>query len=130
LNFDGGQAEYALFSGVMPQNYDNSGVIVRIHWACEGNVGDVDWFVRVERVSDSHQDIDGDGFQTNNTILGEAVPATAGHVKTSDVSFTDGADMDNVDSGDGFRLRITRDGASDTNTDDINLVWLEMLEVE
>ena len=44
------------------------------------------------------------------------------------ISFTDGADMDSVAAGEAFRLKVTRDGVSDTAAGDAELMAVEIRE--
>jgi hypothetical protein len=53
---------------------------------------------------------------------------TSGNVDIVNVTFTDGADMDSVAVGEGFRMKITRDAASDTATGDAELRFVEIKE--
>ena len=46
------------------------------------------------------------------------VLGTAGILTVTEIPFTNGAQMDSVGAGDGFRLRITRDAANDDMTGD------------
>lgn len=128
LDFDGGTNETAIFSGVMPRHYAGSGITVNIHWASDGTANDVDWDVGWERIGDSQQDIDSDGFATVNSTDGTSVPGTSGNVEITAITFTNGADMDSVAVGEGFRLKVTRDAANDTSTDDVQLLFIEIKE--
>lgn len=51
-----------------------------------------------------------------------------GHVDIVNVAFTDGADMDSVAVGESFRMKVTRDAASDDATGDAELVKVEIRE--
>ena len=44
------------------------------------------------------------------------------------IAFTDGVDMDSVAAGERFRIKITRDAASDTATGDAELTGIEIRE--
>lgn len=130
LDFDGGTNESAVFSGVMPQHYaGTTGVTVYIHYAMSTDTSnDIDWDAAFELVGDQQQDIDSDGFAAVNSTDNTTVPGTSGNVDIISIAFTDGADMDSVTAGDGFRLKITRDAASDTATGDAELRWVELRE--
>jgi len=122
-------SEYAIFTGVMPQSYTNAtGVTVYIHYSMSSATsGDVDWDVSWERIGDGVQDIDSDGWAAANSVDGTTVPGTSGYVDRISVNFDDGADMDSVDAGDLFRIRIMRDIA-DTAAGDAELHSLELEE--
>lgn len=137
LAFDDTTNQSAIFKGLMPQQYgvqdtqinNPTGITVYIHFAmATATTGDVDWDIELERIGDGQQDIDSDGFAAANSVDNNTVPATAGHVSIVNVTFTDGVDMDSIESGETFRLRITRDASSDTATGDAQLHAIEIRE--
>jgi len=129
LDFDASTNESAVFSGVMPQHYDGGGVTVYIHYAMTSATSNtVDWDVSWERIGDQQQDIDSDSFAAVNSVDNTTVPGTAGNVDVVSVAFTDGADMDSVAAGEGFRLKITRDASSDDAAGDAELLFVELRE--
>jgi len=129
LDFDASTNESAVFSGIMPRNYDGGGVTVYLHYAMSSATsGDVDWDVAFERIGDQQQDIDSDSFAAVNSVDDTTVPGTSGNVDIVSVAFTDGADMDSVAAGEAFRLKVTRDASSDTATGDAELVAVEIKE--
>lgn len=122
LDFDASTNETAVFGGVMPDYYDGGGVTLSIHYAMSTAIsGDVDWDAAFERIGDQQQDIDSDGFAAVNSADDTTVPATSGLVDVVEIPFTDGADMDSVAAGEEFRLKITRDAASDTASGDAEI---------
>lgn len=127
---DAATNENAVFSGVMPQHYaGTTGVTVYLHYAMStATTGDVDWDAAFERIGDQQQDIDADGFAAVNSVDNTTVPGTSGLVDIVSIAFTDGADMDSVAAGEGFRIKVTRDGASDTATGDAELRFVEIRE--
>jgi len=129
LDFDATTNESAVFSGVMPQHYGSSGVEVYIHYAMSSaEANTVDWDAAFELVGDQDLDVDGDDFAAVNSTDDTTVPGTTGLVDIISIAFTDGADMDSVTAGDGFRLKITRDASSDDATGDAELYWVELRE--
>jgi hypothetical protein len=130
LDFDASTNESAVFSDILPQHYaGTTGVTVYIHYAMSSATADtVDWDVSFERIGDQQLDIDGDSFAAVNSVDNTTVPGTAGLVDVVSVAFTDGADMDSVAKGEGFRLKITRDAANDDATGDAELVFVEIRE--
>lgn len=130
LDFDDSTNESAVFSAVMPRNYaGTTGVTVYIHYAMASAEADtIDWDVAFERIGDQQLDIDGDGFAAANSVDNTTVPGTSGLVDIVNVTFTDGADMDSVAVGEGFRLKVTRDASSDDATGDAELVFVEIKE--
>lgn len=129
LDFDASTNESAVFSAIMPQHYSGGGVTVYLHYAMtSATSGDIDWDVAFERIGDQQQDIDSDGFAAVNSVDNTTVPATSGLVDVVSIAFTDGADMDSVAAGELFRIKITRDAASDTATGDAELLAVEIRE--
>lgn len=129
LDFDATTNEDAVFSAVMPRHYGGGGITVYIHYAMStATSGDIDWDVAFERIGDQQLDIDADSFAAVNSVDNTTVPGTSGNVDIVNVTFTDGADMDSVAVGEGFRLKITRDATNDTATGDAELVTIELKE--
>jgi hypothetical protein len=130
LDFDATTNESAVFSSVMPQHYaGTTGVTVYIHYAMStATANTVDWDVAFELIGDQDLDIDADSFAAVNSVDDTTVPGTSGLVDIVSVTFTDGADMDSVTPGDSFRLKVTRDAASDDAAGDAELVKVEIRE--
>lgn len=129
LDFDATTNESAVFHAVMPQTYGGGGVTVYIHYAMStATSGDIDWDVAFERIGDQQLDIDADSFATAQSVDNTTVPGTSGLVDVVSVAFTDGAQMDSVAVGEAFRVKVTRDAASDTAAGDAELVAVEIRE--
>lgn len=132
LDFSDTTDEKAVFKCIMPRNYAGGGITVYIHYAMTSDVTNkVRWEAAFERVGDGQQDIDSDGFAAAQAVNVAAVPATSGHVDIVAITFTNGAQMDSVAVGEGFRLQVERkpsDGANDTATGDAELWAIEIKE--
>jgi hypothetical protein len=129
LDFDAATNEDAVFSFVMPRNYNGGGLTVNLHYAMStATSGDIDWDAAFERIGDQQQDIDADGFAAANSVDNTTVPGTSGLVDIVSITFTDGADMDSIAVGEGARLKITRDAVSDTAAGDAELLFVEIRE--
>ena len=129
LDFDTTTAEAAIFTGVLPRNYAGSGVTVYIHAALtSATTGTLGWLVAFERMSDATRDIDADSFASDQTVTAGTVPGTSGVVLVSNVSVTNGVNMDSIAVGEAFRLRITRDVTNDTAAGDAELIAVELKE--
>lgn len=132
LDFDDATNESAIFSGVLPRNYAGGGITVYLHYAMtSATTGKVRWEVLWERIGDGQQDIDSDGFTTEQGVNVDPVPATSGHVDIVTVAFTNGAQMDSAAVGESFRLKVVRDSAdtsNDTASGDAELVAVELKE--
>lgn len=129
LDFDDTTNESAVFTAIMPRNYAGGGITVYLHYAMtSATANTVDWDVAFERIGDQQLDIDSDSFAGVNSVDDTTVPGTAGLVDIVSVAFTDGADMDSVAVGEAFRLKVTRDAASDDATGDAELIAIELRE--
>lgn len=129
LDFDASTNEDAVFSAVMPRTYGGNGLTVYIHYAMStATSGDIDWDAAFERIGDQQQDLDSDGFAAAQSVDNTTVPGTSGLVDIVNIPFTDGAQMDSIAVGEGFRIKITRDAVSDTAAGDGELVFVEIKE--
>lgn len=129
LDFDEGTNESAVFSGIMPRHYGGGGVTVCLHYAMSSATsGDIDWDASFERIGDQHQDLDSDGFGSAKSVDNTTVPGTGGLVDVVSIGFGDGSEIDNIAAGEGFRLKVTRDAASDTAGGDAELLFVELKE--
>jgi len=130
LDFDADANESAVFASVMPQHYaGTTGVTVYIHYAMTSAEADtIDWDAAFERIGDQQLDIDGDSFAAVQSVDNTTVPGTSGLVDIVSIAFTDGAQMDSVAKGEGFRLKITRDAVSDDASGDAELRFVEIRE--
>lgn len=124
--FDDSTDEIGYFTGVMPNEYAGDGFTVEIHWVAESATsGDVVWAVSFDRHANGGTDIDTDSFVSDNTGT-STTRSTSGQIRVTTIAFTDGADMDSIQPGDIFRMRITRDAdsGSDTMTGDAQIMMV------
>jgi hypothetical protein len=129
LDFDDTTNESTVFEAVMPRHYGGGGVTVYLHYSMtSATSGDIDWDVAWERIGDQQLDIDADSFATVQSVDNTTVPGTSGNVDIVSIAFTNGAQMDSVAVGEAFRLKVTRDAASDTGTGDAELLRVEVKE--
>ena len=129
-DFDAATDETLLYEGVLPRNYAGGGVTLRMGWmASSATSGNCVWNASFERHQDETDDLDSDTFASAQAATG-AAPATSGMVQYTDITFTNGAQMDSLAVGESYRLRITRNAASgsDTMTGDAELLRLELRE--
>jgi hypothetical protein len=129
VDFDAAAVEDAVFGGVLPRNYAGGGVTVVLHWtATSATSGDVKWNVQVERM-DTATDLDADSFAAAQTTT-TTTSATSGAIVTTSIALTNGAQMDSLAVGEGFRLKVTRDATAggDTMTGDAELHLVEVKE--
>jgi len=120
LDFDTSTQEAAIFSGEIPERYDNSSgftvsVFAALTSATSGTLG---WDVAFENLAS--QDLDADGFATAKTITATTVPGTSGQLLKLSVTFAH-SEIDGLTAGDPFRIRIRRDVANDNAAGDAEL---------
>lgn len=122
--------DIAVFSGVMPRNYGTGGLTVYLHFAMTSAVADdIKLEVYLERIGDQQQDLDADGFAAAQNSGDITVPGTSGNVDIIAIAFTDGAQMDSVVAGEGFRLKVKRIAVAGTDaTGDLELRFVEIKE--
>ena len=129
LDADGTTNESAVFSAIMPRHYAGGGITVYIHYAMTSAVAlTIDWDAAFERIGDQALDIDADSFAAVQSVDNTTVPGTSGLVDIVSINFSDGAQMDSVAVGEGFRLKITRDAVSDDAVGDGELRFVELKE--
>lgn len=129
LDFDAAANESAVFSAVMPRHYGGGGVTVYLHYAMSSaEANTIDWDTAFERIGDQQLDIDGDSFAAVQSVDNTTVPGTTGLVDIVAIPFTDGAQMDSIAVGEGFRTKVTRDAVSDDAAGDAELVFVEIKE--
>ena len=123
-------AEAGVFSGVLPRHYNGGGITAYLHYAMSSAVADdIKLETQIERIGDGQQDLDTDGFAAAQDTGDVTVPGTSGHVDVASSSHTEGAQMDNLAAGEGFRLKIKRVAVSGTDaTGDLELRFVEIRE--
>ena len=120
--------EIAIFSGVLPRNYAGGGVTVYLHYSMSSAVADdIKLETDFERIGDQQQDIDSDGFTGSPQNTGDiTVPGTSGLVDIVTTAHANGAEMDSVAVGEGFRLKVKRVAATGTDASgDLELRFVE-----
>lgn len=129
LDFDATTNEFCVFSAVMPRNYGGGGLTVYIHYCMSSAEADtIDWDAAFERIGDQQLDIDGDGFAAVQSVDNTTVPANSGDVDIVNIVFANGAEMDSIAVGEGFRIKINRDAVNDDAPGDGELVFVEIKE--
>ena len=122
--------EIAIFSGVMPQDYTGGGVTVILHYAMTSAIADdIKLEVFFERIGNQQQDIDNDGFAAAQNTGDITVPDTSGKVDIVTTVHTNGAQIDNIGKGEGFRLKVKRIAVAGTDASgDLEWRFLELRE--
>lgn len=120
LDFDDTVDESAVLGGVLSANYAGGGLTVTLVWmATTATTGGVSWDVSIEAHPDDAFDIDADGFAAANNSGSATTASATGEQQYTNVTFTDGADMDSLAAGESFRIKVTRDANGTTATDDM-----------
>lgn len=126
--FDGASNEDLVFCDVMPQAYSGGGVTAYIYWTCDGTTGAVDWDLSFDAIVADTSTITGASYAAVNSADTNTVPGAASVLTVTSIAFTDGADMDSVQAGGMYRLKLTRDAASDTNNSTAQAYFVELRE--
>ena len=119
------------FSAIMPRHYaGTTGVTVYLHIAMSSaTTNDIKLEVSFERIGDQQQNLDSDGFAAAQDSGDITVPGTSGLVDIIPVTFTDGAQMDSIAVGEGFRMNIKRVVVAGTDaTGDLEIRFVEIKE--
>lgn len=129
LDFDAATDESAVFSAVMPRSYSGNGITTYHHYAMSTATSNtIDWDGAFERIGDQQLDIDGDSFAAVQSVDNTTVPGTSGLVDIVAITFTNGAQMDSIAVGEGFRYKATRDASNDDASGDAELLFVEIKE--
>jgi len=125
LAFDAATNESAQWVGIAPQGLTGTLTAVISYMMASATSGDVDWDVSLEAISDGDAvDLDAaDSFDSVNSADNTTVPGTAGYIDQVAVTLTN---ADSLAAGDYFRLRLTRDAASDTAAGDALALAVEL----
>ena len=126
LDFASATDESAIFLGICPNGANlASGLKIRLAWtATTATSGACVWDVSLERMT---TDIDSDSFDTIASATA-TTNATSGVPNYTEITLTT---IDSLTSGDGYRLKVTRDAnnASDTMTNDAELIAVEVQQI-
>jgi hypothetical protein len=131
LDFDDTTSESAVFGGTLPRNYAGGGVTVTLHMAAtSATTNAVVFSSAFERIGNAQQDIDSDGFATANNSSSTTTNGTSGNVIPIAITHTDGAQMDSMAVGEGYRLKIALlpADAGDTMAGDAEIRFVEVKE--
>lgn len=122
--------EIGIFSDVMPRNYDGGGITIYLHFAMSSaEANDIKLETYLERIGDQQQDLDSDGFAAAQNTGDIVVPGTSGLVDIIPSTHTNGAQMDSIAVGEGFRVKVKRIAVVGTDaTGDLELRFIEIKE--
>mgnify|MGYP000467453550 CR=1 FL=1 len=129
LAFDTTTAWAAIFTSILPRNYAGGGITVYVHSAMASAItGTLGWTVEFERFLAGTDNITAESWASAQTITATTVPGTAGIAQVLNVAVSNGANMDSIAVGEGFRLRIKRDVSNDTAAGNALLYAVELKE--
>jgi hypothetical protein len=130
LDFDAAQDEYMDWFAVMPKNYvGTTGITCTIVWAAISDQTNACQFEAALRaIEDDTEDIDTTDHVYDFNVVAASPANTAGEASYDDITFTDGADMDNVGAGDYFVFRLMRDVSDDSMTGDASVLAIHIKE--
>ncbi len=122
--------EIGVFSHVVPRNYGGSGLTAYLHYAMSSaEADDIKLEGYFERIGDQQQDLDADGFAAAQDSGDIIVPGTTGLVDIISITFDNGAEMDSIAVGEGFRFKVIRIAVVGTDaTGDLELRFIEIVE--
>jgi hypothetical protein len=129
IDFDASNVEFSRFSSVMPRAYDGGGLTVYYHVAfSSATSGTAGVYGSFEMIGDHDLDIDADSFATAKRVV--ITPAgTSGIVTIDSGTFGDGAGIDSIAVGDGYRFEVYRDvGITGDPAGDLELRFIEIKE--
>lgn len=117
LLFDQSADECAYFEGILPTGYAGGGLKVRVDWNANGATSTaVGWLTAFERM-DSTTAISSDSFGTQKSVS-TTTTGTALATNQSTTTHSSG-EIDSLAAGEGFRLRLCRDGDGSVVTDSL-----------
>lgn len=129
LDFDASQDEYMDWYCVCPQNYASGGFTVTIIWAALSDTANACQFEAAFRaIEDDAEDLDTTDHAYDFNIVAASPAGTAGEVSYDNITFTDGVDSDNVDTGDAFIFRLMRDISDDSMVGDASVIAIHIKE--
>lgn len=132
LAFDSASTEYADFRGKLPQNYAGGGLTLVICSGAGTTTGGIRWEAAFRSFEDDAEDLDTTVFTYDfNGVSITTLPNVQGEVSYDNITFSDtGTDMDTLDAGDEFLLRVRRlvSHADDTAAADGYIHGMELRE--
>ena len=122
----------ALFPAILPSNYDGGGITGTLKlMATSAITGDMSFKGFFKSLTPGVDDIDVKNFASPQGNAAIDAPTTSGHHVDADITFTNGAQIDNLLKGEKYHLLIMRDGQDGVNDDmagDAELLGVELKE--
>lgn len=118
LDFDATVNELAKFQCLMPLNYDGSGLTLTVSvMASSATTNDMSFAAFIMSVTAGADDLDVKNFADPQVNQAIDAPGTSGQTVDFAITFSNGAQMDNVAAGEWFYLLLMRDAQDSTNDD-------------
>lgn len=130
INFPDAATYGRCWGGVLSRRYGGNGITARVHWiALTATSGNVVWDGAFERHQAGTTDLDADDFASAQSATG-TTQGTSGVIRVTEITFTDGGQIDSLAVGESFRFRLQRLGGdgSDSMTDTAQVVAIELRE--
>ena len=119
LVFDGATDQEAQFTGIMPNHYDGGGLTVEVLVGFTSAIsGTARFQLDFERIQGGTTDIDADSYTGTFKSNGLTAPATAGVFSWVGITFLN-TEIDGIQAGDAFRLKLRRDADGTSGIDNI-----------
>ncbi len=121
-DFDDGTIEYRDYKCIL-QGYDGGGLTFKLPWsASSATANAIVWEIGIRRVQDDGEDIDSSHTYIYNAVV-DTAPSASGEISVPEITFTNGADMDNWAEGEIAIVRVRRNtgSGSDNMTGDAEL---------
>jgi len=128
INFVSGSSTTAIFTGFMPRIYTGQGLTIYIYYASTVNTGSTSWSASIENTGIQQKLITTDAFSVTNSSNNNTPATTVGEVTAVAINFAAPSQTDNLAIGDTFRIRITRNGSSDTMAGTAEVISVEIEE--
>ena len=117
-DFDDTINQVVMFQGEIPDNYDGGGLTVTLRIAAtSATTGDFSYKAFLMSITPDEDDLDVKNFAAPQANAAIDVASAAGETVDADITFTSGAQMDNIAKNEMFYILVMRD-AQDTTNDD------------
>jgi hypothetical protein len=129
-DFDDTTAEYMDYLCYLLDSYDGGGLTIVLPWsATAATSGAVVWRAAIRRFADDAEDIDASHSYDFNQASADTAASASGEPSYPTITFTDGADMDSLATGEVFILRVGRlpSDSGDNMTGDAEL-WTPIIK--
>lgn len=107
VTFDNATQQYIDFYAIIPKYYGGGGLTCRVDLRSDDTTSSIRMGIAFRRIEDT-DDLDTTSHSYDYNEVSISSPATVGTGNSGEITFTDGADMDNVTFEDYCIVRVTR----------------------